>query len=480
MKLTKTYEVESFKKLPDENGKSGRFEAVVSVFGNVDTQGDRVVPGSFSKSISNWRSKGDPIPVIWSHDWDNPFAHIGWVDPNEVEEVIQAKSGMPGGLKVLGQIDIHKEFAKQVYDLMDERRVREWSFAYDVFREKRASDGANDLLELGIIEVGPTLKGANKDTYTLGVKAAMDLGRRADEEGRKLTPQEVQIINMAKRADDLGDGELAGMVRMQLKSNIPADATPEEMLAHLRDVHHMTEEQLAEMSMEDMVAKHGMKSIEPTNPKHGDHDQSTHGRRDGGGSDTAAETTTTSAAAADAATARASDATKLAVNNTEQQVSSAASHVDARFLQQQAAEAARAAGREDVAKAHEQAAYAHERAITAARDGDYMTEKHLAAEAERDSGRAVALNADAPEPAATSLADIVARAGKAGKVIGSQRVNSLKLVIDEAIDAWVDEVNGGVVVGDVIDSSVKEQTLESTQETVLRAKMAAIESDLAG
>jgi hypothetical protein len=48
-------------------------------------------------------------------------------------------------------------------------RVTEWSFAYDVVREKRAADGANELLELSIWEAGPTLKGANSETGTLAI-----------------------------------------------------------------------------------------------------------------------------------------------------------------------------------------------------------------------------------------------------------------------------------------------------------------------
>lgn len=243
-RLTKTYPVASFKKLPDENGKTGRFEAVVSVFGNVDLQGDRVQPGAFSKSISNWRAKGDPIPAIWSHDWANPFAHFGYSDPNDVEEVTSSgKAGtIEGGLRVIGQADVGpggaalpgKEFAKQVYDLLDERRVTEWSFAYDVIREQRAADKANDLLELGLIEYGPTLKGANPDTFTIGVKAATLIGERADREHRAISETEQRIINLAKRADDYGDSELATMVRAQLPSE---DAEKDEEPARVKNFY---------------------------------------------------------------------------------------------------------------------------------------------------------------------------------------------------------------------------------------------------
>jgi hypothetical protein len=64
----------------------GEFEALVSVFGNVDYGGDRVVKGAFAKSLARWEEKGDPIPVIWNHMWENPEAHIGKVNPGDAAE----------------------------------------------------------------------------------------------------------------------------------------------------------------------------------------------------------------------------------------------------------------------------------------------------------------------------------------------------------------------------------------------------------
>ena len=178
MKRTKSYEIASFKALPDADGQTGRFEAIVSVFGNVDLQGDRVVKGAFAASLKSWKSSGDPIPVIWSHDWADPFAHIGSADPELAEET-------DVGLKIVGQLDVNKPFAAQVYDLLKTRRVREWSFAYDIEDERKAKDGANELLQLGVHEIGPTLKGANPDTATLGVKSVLEAA--AAKAGRVLS-----------------------------------------------------------------------------------------------------------------------------------------------------------------------------------------------------------------------------------------------------------------------------------------------------
>lgn len=193
MSLHKSYEVTSFKALPTKDGEPKKFEAIVSAFGNVDLVGDRVVKGAFEANLKELREAGDPIPVIWSHEWGNPNAHIGWADPKETVEV-------DAGLKVIGYID-DKPFANQVYDLLKDRRVKEFSFAYDVVREKRAKDGANELLELRILEVGPTLKGANPATQLLGVKSALEAAHAkeivaempgSDEERKRALLREVR------------------------------------------------------------------------------------------------------------------------------------------------------------------------------------------------------------------------------------------------------------------------------------------------
>lgn len=65
---------------------SGEFEALVSVFGNVDHYGEVVMPGAFKASLAQWKDRGDPIPVIWSHQWADPFSHLGIVKSAEETE----------------------------------------------------------------------------------------------------------------------------------------------------------------------------------------------------------------------------------------------------------------------------------------------------------------------------------------------------------------------------------------------------------
>ena len=216
--MQKSYKIASFKALDDE---PGTFEAVVSVFGNVDLQGDRTMPGAFKKTIAAWRTKGDPIPVIWSHEWLNPEAHIGFAMPSDVMEIAVApgKDGETGGLLVKGHIDMHKPFAAQVFDLLKERRIREWSFAYDTVREKKAEDGANELYEVDLIEVGPTLKGANSSTYTIGAKSVMEEELKEAYEIQRSLSHFIELIK------DVDDPDIARMLTKTYTASTPPKKT---------------------------------------------------------------------------------------------------------------------------------------------------------------------------------------------------------------------------------------------------------------
>lgn len=180
------------KALTDDTGSdTGEFEAIVSVFNNVDRYRDKVIPGAFADSIESWKASGDPIPVIWSHKWADPDAHIGIV--LEAVELEPGDHRLPealkalGGLWVRGKLDVDDEDAKtarKVWRLLKGRRVTQFSFAFDVVEqawvEPEGDERAfNELRKLAILEVGPCLIGVNSATDLLTAKAAEeDLDQR--------------------------------------------------------------------------------------------------------------------------------------------------------------------------------------------------------------------------------------------------------------------------------------------------------------
>ncbi|WP_431980015.1 HK97 family phage prohead protease [Streptomyces qinglanensis] len=179
---------------PDDGLQPGQFTALVSVFDNEDSMGDVVRAGAFTDTLAAWTAKGDSIPVIWSHAWGDPFAHIGRV--LKASETLQ-------GLEVVGQIDDLEDnpTAAQVNRLLKGRRVTQFSFAYDVDEEAFVTDdehrwgGYWELRKLSLHEVGPCLVGANQETELLAAKASGIA--RGVKAGRVLSQQNFEKLSTA-------------------------------------------------------------------------------------------------------------------------------------------------------------------------------------------------------------------------------------------------------------------------------------------
>jgi HK97 family phage prohead protease len=161
-----------------EGTDEGTFEAIVAAY-NLDSVGDKITPGAFAATLAEWKGRGDPIPVLWSHMSHDPEYHIG--------EVLEAEE-RPEGLWVKARIDTEPgSKAAQVYKLLKGRRVTQFSFAYDVeegaWVDQKDGEGYYELRKLKLYEVGPTLIGANQATELLDVKSADGATMRIAVEG---------------------------------------------------------------------------------------------------------------------------------------------------------------------------------------------------------------------------------------------------------------------------------------------------------
>lgn len=204
--------------VPD-GSEEGVFEALVAVFGNVDSQGDVIDPGAFVDTLAEWVAKDDPIPVIWSHMWEDPFAHLG--------EVLEAEETAEG-LWIKGQLDLTNPTAMQVYKLLKRRRVTQWSFVAQCpdggWTLVSQEDGSVvcHLQKLDLIEVGPTLRGANTETTLISIKSELD-GLLVEKEGRVLAQKHVDTLKTI-------ESQLAEIITAVDKAS-PPDADEEEKKA---------------------------------------------------------------------------------------------------------------------------------------------------------------------------------------------------------------------------------------------------------
>lgn len=178
----------------DPTNDTGEFEAIVSVFGVVDSYGDVVMPGAFAESLDAWKASGNPIPVIWSHQWGDPDSHIGEVV--EAAELLPGDARLPeplkalGGLWIKGRNDLSEPKAAKVHRLLKGRRVTQFSFAYDIVDAAQVTKNEKrvyELRKLNVLEVGPTLIGVNRSTELLAAKA-----------GRVLSSKNVDALSQAR------------------------------------------------------------------------------------------------------------------------------------------------------------------------------------------------------------------------------------------------------------------------------------------
>lgn len=174
---------------PEDGLSDGQFEGYASVFGNIDSYGDIVVRGAFKASLAEWQAKGDPIPLLWGHDFSDPFSNIGAIDTAEEDD---------HGLKVRGTFDMENPKAAQVYRLAKGRRTTGMSFAYDV-RDEEQKDDANYLKTLHIHEASIVPIGANA---LAGVEAVKMSALSFLKAGRVLSTKNETALREARDSID--------------------------------------------------------------------------------------------------------------------------------------------------------------------------------------------------------------------------------------------------------------------------------------
>lgn len=163
-RFTKSFSGVQFKAAASDDGI---VEAIVSVFGNVDSYNERVMPGAFAASIAEKLPKG-----VWMHDWMQPVAKT-----LEARELDPGDALLPEGIKNLGglyvkaQFNLETQIGKESFSNIKAGIIDEFSIGYSV--KKWAYDeetGVWDLIELGLYEWSPVLVGANRATALVSAK----------------------------------------------------------------------------------------------------------------------------------------------------------------------------------------------------------------------------------------------------------------------------------------------------------------------
>jgi HK97 family phage prohead protease len=165
----------------------GEFIAYASIFGNVDSYGDVVQPGAFTKTLQDWAAKGDVIPLVWAHSTD-PDYYLG--------HILEASED-DRGLRVKGRIDLETPKGKSVHRMVTDRSVNQLSFAYTVRDSEQRADHVA-LKALDLHEVTLCFRGANDQTEVVAVKVKQDNNIQPKGDKMKIKTQREEVATKAR------------------------------------------------------------------------------------------------------------------------------------------------------------------------------------------------------------------------------------------------------------------------------------------
>lgn len=216
----------------------GEFVALVSVFGNTDSHGDIVEAGAFTKTLAEWIIKGRPIPVVWSHQFNDPDSILGkYVEAQETAD----------GLLLRGQYDMDHPKAARVHKLMLDELIVEFSFSGQVRDYELIESDDEDswwpglrIKDIDLWEAGPCFKGSNPETELISIKSDGRLTgsvRAVQKEGRVLAQKHVSALKDAHTQL----GEIIAAVDSQQDADatkstpvVPAPATKSALTPQVR------------------------------------------------------------------------------------------------------------------------------------------------------------------------------------------------------------------------------------------------------
>lgn len=162
--------------------EDGTFEGYGSVFGNVDSYGEKVMPGAFVESLARHKREGSNVLMLWNHD---PHQPIGvW------EDLAEDAKGLWGKGRFL--LDIQR--AREVHALAKNRAIGGLSIGY---REVEAEPDGNIRLlkKLDLYEISPVTFPANRRARIESVKSErMEEFARRLRDGDPMPPKEFEDI----------------------------------------------------------------------------------------------------------------------------------------------------------------------------------------------------------------------------------------------------------------------------------------------
>lgn len=181
-----------------DTDKEGKVEAVFSVFNNVDSDGDVVLPNS----LKSFKGLEGEVPMVWSHKWENPIGK-GRIVQDDDKATFK------------GEFIMSSESGREAYEIVKAMGdLQQWSFGFQVddaeqgqFQKDGQSQEVRYIKSATVFEVSPVLVGANQSTYTVAVKEQKEKDVKDVESGLRFTDEAdnvlITINNFIDRAKEL-------------------------------------------------------------------------------------------------------------------------------------------------------------------------------------------------------------------------------------------------------------------------------------
>lgn len=172
--------------ITDINTKDGVIEGYFSVFGNVDSDNDMIMPGAFTKTLTE---NGSRIRHIWQHDITQVLSR---------PQLSQDSKGLFFNSKIS-----QTTLGKDTLLLYEDGVIDEHSFGYETIKKQRKGN-YNELTELKVWEGSTVTLGANpfsqggpaKGMIKEDVFKKMDLVLKAFRNGKYESDQVFEALEL--------------------------------------------------------------------------------------------------------------------------------------------------------------------------------------------------------------------------------------------------------------------------------------------
>lgn len=188
--------------------ETGTFSGYGSVFDNVDSVGDIIEAGAFTKTLKQFKGGVKKLPILWQHSSAEP---IGVYTEMREDE---------SGLFVKGQINLEVQKGKEAYSLLKQGAISGLSIGYyasDYFIDKK---GVRIIKEIKLFEISLVTFPANdlarvSDVKAEDVKTIRDLEKILRDAGYSRNESKQICSHFCSKQDEPRDAASDDLVKIE-------------------------------------------------------------------------------------------------------------------------------------------------------------------------------------------------------------------------------------------------------------------------